>query len=300
MMLFTDNPLLQEMVTFTETIVRPPRPEERTSFFKVYETGIPNVDSLTFDGFSRWWNRSKIMGDLPTLWRVAVANDSIVGVAINAELGSLGWGIIWELAIAPEWRNKGVGTSLVQESERALLARNPNLTHFSVGIKVHNTRAIPFWERLGYGIQGLVLRLDGSPSFPTSETSLELRIARLEDIPVLLRLNPDTYWGCQDQRSFEYSIRGGSCYTLIERDTSAIVGFVRFEHDNEAMDSTVLSFSYRPGFGRDVVNSALAEVSTERAVLWSQDKHEEIIDHLYANGFRRVEAEYLAKKRVPR
>jgi ribosomal protein S18 acetylase RimI-like enzyme len=288
------------MFNMTETIVRPPRLEERAPFFQIYETGLPNVDPLTFDGFSRWWNRSKVRGDLETLWRVAVADDSVVGVAINATLDSLGWGLIWELAVSPEWRNKGVGTSLVLESERALLDRNPNLTHFSVGIKVHNTRAVPFWERLGYGIQGLVLELEGPPDVPTAERRLELRIARLEDIPVLLHLIPDTSWGSHDQGSLEYSIRGGNCYTLIERDTSAIVGFVRFDHDGNDADSTTVTLSYREGFGRDVIDSALAEIETASVIVGLQDSHEEIIDHLYANGFRRVEAEYLAKKRVPK
>lgn len=129
---------------------------------------------------------------------------------------------------------------------------------------------------------------------------MELRIARLEDIPVLLHLVPDTSWGSQDQGSLEYSIRGGNCYTVIERDTNAIVGFVRFDHSEAAAESTTVTFSYRRGFGRRVVDSSLAEVETDKAIVGVQDSHEEIIDHLYASGFRRIEAEYLAKKRVPR
>jgi ribosomal protein S18 acetylase RimI-like enzyme len=281
-----------------ETIVRPPRLEERSSFYQVYGTGMPNVDPLTFDGFSRWWNRSKVQGDLPTLWRVAAVQDRIVGVAINAVLDSLGWGAIWELVVDQEWRNKGIGASLVQESERALLKRNPNLTHFVVGVKMHNPRAIPFIERLGYGIQSLVLRLDGEATPTLPERTLDVNIARLDDIPTLLHLCPDTYWGHRDHRMLEYSIRGGNCYVMRERSSNMVVGFVRLEYDNDQIDSTVISFSYRPGYSVEVVDAALNEVATKKAIFWVQDRHEDILDHFYAEGFRRTEAEFLARKRV--
>jgi ribosomal protein S18 acetylase RimI-like enzyme len=282
----------------TETIIRPPKLEERTSFYKVYGTGMPNVDSLTFDRFSRWWNRSKVQGDLPALWRVAAVDDQIVGIAINAVLDSLSWGAIWELVVDQEWRSKGIGTSLVHESEQALLAKSPNLTHFVIGVKMHNPRAIPFIERLGYGIQSLVLRLDGDATPTLPEANLDVNIARLDDIPILLHLVPDTYWGHRDHKMLEYSIRGGNCYVMRERSSNMAVGFVRLEYDSDQADSTVISFSYRPGYGIDVVDAALNEVATKKAIFWAQDRHEEILDHFYAEGFRRAEAELLARKRV--
>ncbi len=282
----------------TETIVRPPRLEERGSFYQVYDTGVPNVDQLTFDGFSRWWNRSKVQGDLPTLWRVAVVKDKIVGVAINAVLDSLRWGAIWELVVDQEWRNKGIGTSLVQESERALLKRNPNLTHFVVGVKMHNPRAIPFIERLGYGIQSLVLRLDGDAIATLPERNLDVNIARLDDISTLLHLIPDTYWGHRDHNMLEFSIRGGNCYVMRERSSNTVVGFVRLEYDQEHEDSTVITFSYKPGYGVEVVDAAIEEVATKKAIFWVQDRHEDILDHFYAEGFKKAEAEFVARKRV--
>ena len=284
----------------TETVVRPPTLEERSSFYEVYGTGMPSVDPLTFDGFSRWWNRSKVQGDLPNLWRVAVVKDKIVGVAINAVLDSLGWGAIWELVVDKNWRNKGIGTTLLQESEQALLKQNPNLTHFVIGVKLRNPRAIPFVERLGYGIQSLVLRLDGEATSTLKESDLEVNIARLDDIPTLLHLNPDTYWGHRDHKMLEYSIRGGNCYVMREKSSHMVVGFVRLEYDQEQQDSTVISFSYRDGYGVEVVDAALNEVASKKAIFWVQDKHEDILDHFYAEGFQRAEAELLARKRVRR
>ena len=282
----------------TEAIVRPPTLEEMASFYRVYQTGIPNVDSLSYDGFSRWWNRSKILGDLLALWRVAAVGDEMVGVAINMVLDSYGWGAIWELVVSPEWRRKGIGTSLAQESEHALLERNPALTHFAMAVKVHNPAAIPFAERLGYGIQALVLRLDGSVDKTNFTKTLEVKIPRLEDIPLIMHLTPDTYWGLRDYRMIEFSLRGGNCHLMTEPASNLIVGFVRYEYDHDYPDSTVISFSYRQSYGQDVVDAALNHVKTKKAILWVQSKHEEILDHLYAKGFHRAEAEFLARKRV--
>jgi len=281
-----------------ETSVRPPKLDEMSSFYRVYLTGVPNVDALTYDGFSRWWNRSKVLGDLLGLWRVATVDDEIVGVAINMILDSFGWGSIWELAVAPEWRRKGIGTRLVQESESALLEHNQNITHFTMGVKLHNPVAIPFTEHLGYGIQSLVLRLDGNVENKTFSSNLDVKIPRLDDIPLIMHLTPDTYWGLRDYRKIEFSLRGGNCYLMTEPASNMIVGFTRFEYDHDFPDSTVISFSYRPGYGRAVVDAALNEVTTRKAIFWVEVKHEIILDHLYAEGFERTEAEFLARKRV--
>jgi hypothetical protein len=200
--------------------------------------------------------------------------------------------------VAPDWRRKGIGTSIVQESERALLERNPNLTHFAMGVKLHNPFAIPFTEHLGYGIQSLVLRLDGSVENKTFSNNLDVKIPRLDDIPLIMHLTPDTYWGLRDYRKIEFSLRGGNCYLMTEPASNMIVGFARFEYDHDYPDSTVISFSYRQGYGRAVVDAALNEVTTKKAILWVEVKHEIILDHLYAEGFERTETEFLARKRV--
>lgn len=281
-----------------ETTVRPPRVEECTTVYKVFETGAPAIDQLSFDGFSRWWNRSRILGDLPALWRVATIKEEIVGVAINMILDGLGWGAIWELAVSPDWRGKGIGTRLVVESEKALSERNRTLTHYVMGVKAHNHRAIPFIERLGYGIQSLVLRLDGCIDQGKYKSTLDAKLPRLEQIPILQHLIPDTYWGLRDQATLEYAIRGGHCHVFTQEESNMIVGFARLETDYELEDATVVTFSFRPGYGKEVVEAAMNEVPTKNAVFWVQDKHEEILDHLYTVGFKRAESEYLAKKRI--
>ena len=47
-----------------------------------------------------------------------------------------------------------------------------------------------------------------------------------------------------------------------------------------------------------MVDAALNEVTTKKAILWVEVKHEIILDHLYAEGFERTETEFLARKRV--
>jgi GNAT superfamily N-acetyltransferase len=281
----------------SEVTIRPPRRGEKAAAYSVYETGFPDFE-MSFEGFSRSWDRCKISGDLEKLWKVAVVDDEIVGVAINLMLRNLGWGAIWELAVDPEMRNKGVGTQIVKESEKTFLDLNPAITHFAIAPKTHRTKAISFVEGLGYGIQSLILQLEGPADTAAIEFDLEVGIARLEHIPLFIHLEPDTYWGYRNRKTWEYTIRGGRCYALTEPESNMVVGFMQLIPNQATEDSTTVSFSYKEGYGRDVIKSAMYEVQTDRVVFWIQDMHQEILDYLYAEGFARKDSEFLAKKRV--
>jgi ribosomal protein S18 acetylase RimI-like enzyme len=129
--------------------IRAPRDSEQEQVLQVYQTGLPNVDPISHERFLNWWARSEENGTLDTLWRVALIDNELVGVVINSTSDSLGWGLIWELAVMPKWRDRGIGASLVEESQNLLLQKNPKLSHFALGVKTHNQRALPFYERLG-------------------------------------------------------------------------------------------------------------------------------------------------------
>ncbi|TXT55320.1 MAG: hypothetical protein BAJATHORv1_40231 [Candidatus Thorarchaeota archaeon] len=281
-----------------EIMVRPPKQDEKVEFFEVYRTGIPDVTDMPFARFARWWDRSLVNGDLKNFWRVAEIGGKIVGVAINMMISSLGWGVIWELSVHPDWRNKGVGRAIVEDSESAFLKNITNITHYGIALKTHSLEAVNFVENLNYGIQSLILRLDGPALGEPEDSILRIRLAKFEHIPLLIHLEPDTYWGHRDPKEWEYVIRNGGCYVMIEPEANSVVGFIQLEQDSKESDCTAVSFAFKPGFGKAVVKKAHCEIQSEKVVFWIEDKHDSILDYLYAKGYKRTEAEFLAKKRV--
>jgi len=85
-------------------------------------------------------------GDLanrPTVhFIVARAGSGIAGCATIEPLGNLG--LVRSVAVAPQWRGRGIGDRLVREVET--LARSLNVTQ----LFLLTTTAGPFFERLGY------------------------------------------------------------------------------------------------------------------------------------------------------
>ncbi|MBD3408143.1 MAG: GNAT family N-acetyltransferase [Candidatus Lokiarchaeota archaeon] len=283
-----------------EITVRPPKNDEKVEFFEVYRTGIPDVTDMPFARFARWWDRSLVNGDLKNFWRIAEVDGKIVGVAINIIISSLGWGVIWELAIHPDWRKKGIGRAIVEDSEAAFLTHITNMTHYGIALKTHSLEAVKFVENLDYGIQSLILRLDGPALGDPGDSALQIQIATLDHIPILIHLEPDTYWGHRDPKEWEYVIRGGGCYVIFEPEANAIVGFIQLVQDSKEESCTTVSFAFKPGYGKAVVKRAHCEIQTDNVVFWIEDKHDSILDYLYAKGYKRTEAEFLAKKRIKR
>jgi ribosomal protein S18 acetylase RimI-like enzyme len=52
------------------------------------------------------------------------------------------------LAVAPAWRNQGIGARLLEEAERR--GRELGLSVLSLGVLLHNTNAKRFYERVGF------------------------------------------------------------------------------------------------------------------------------------------------------
>lgn len=78
---------------------------------------------------------------------VAVAGECVVGVILISINAPLIRGYIGGLAIAPEWRNKGLGTRLMRFAEAQIGRESPNVF---LCVSSFNPDAKRFYDRLGY------------------------------------------------------------------------------------------------------------------------------------------------------
>lgn len=278
--------------------IRTPLPEEKKRFYDVYNTGLPNVDETTFERFSKSWDTNRENGNLGKLWRVAVLDNEIVGVVINSVIESLKWGMVWELAVVPEQRDKGIGTKLIAESEQLLLKSGTEITDLAIGVKTHNFRAISLYERLGYDLRFLIVRLRSSIWQTSPAQQLTVRDAETKDAAKLSRLVPDAYWDASDVNSWKRRISEGNSHVLMTREEQRIVGAVSVPEVKKESSSTELAFSMKPGFGKAVLDTAVTLVKTRQVDVWLQDNQQNLMDYAYGRGLKRVDSEYLMRKPV--
>jgi ribosomal protein S18 acetylase RimI-like enzyme len=89
--------------------------------------------------------KTKLQRD-PDLFLVAEENQEMIGAVMGAWDGRRGW--INHLAVKPEHRRKGVGSALIQELERRLVAKGAKKVNAQ--IYKWNTRSFEFFKSVGY------------------------------------------------------------------------------------------------------------------------------------------------------
>jgi GNAT superfamily N-acetyltransferase len=286
------------VISVVDTIeIRAPCDSEREEVFHVYQTGLPNVDPISYEKFSKWWQRSKENGALDSLWRVASIDKKIVGIVINFTFESLRWGAIWELAVSPKWRNKGIGAALVKESQHILLQKNPKLSHFAIGVKAHNQRALPFYERLGFAMRSLVVCCRGPSRFADAGT-LALEPAKANHIRHLTNMKPDSYWSSRDNDNWRRAVQSPEAFIVRKGNKNDPIGFLSFDHDEEYEDTTAVNFACKDGHGVEVIKAASNHANTGYVTFWVQVNHQDILEYLFDNSFHNVDSEYLLLKKV--
>ncbi len=285
----------------TESVViRPPHHDERKQFFEVYNTGLPFVDETTPQKFEKSWEKSTRDGKLEKLWRVALVDNKIVGVVINIINVPLRWGMVWELAVIPEMRCKGVGRKLIAESERILTQQKEKVKYLALGTKTENLRAIALYERLGYGIRNLALRMRGNVWKPKRIPDIVVQTPESRHVPDLRELSPNAYWSACDASGWKAVIRDESAYVFYSKSTEKVVGFAHVASEEENPAITGVSFHVRPGFGQPFIEAVIGTVKTRTVDLWVQDNHQDILNHLFSRGLKREESEFLMVKELPK
>jgi len=280
----------------SEIVIRPPLASERERFYEVYVSGLPGVDEISLERYIKWWNRCEESGDLENLWRVAVLNDEIVGIVINVFNSELNWGFVWELAVVPEHRQKGIGSQLVEQSEQLLLEYSPSISNLAIGVKTDNLRALALYEKMGYSMYYLIIRLRGLKWTPNVQPDLTFLKPESTMVDTFLTFSPDAYWGTRNRESWTELVEQEG-YAIADSGNT-LVGFVRFIVQEGDNPHTEIPFHIRTGFGTIVLDACMEKIESDIVELWVQNNHQDVLEHLYARGFKRIESEFLLRKSV--
>jgi ribosomal protein S18 acetylase RimI-like enzyme len=83
----------------------------------------------------------------PAWWFIAAAEGRIVGVSLSEVWESDGIGWVGQLAVAPEWRGRGLGRALLLTSMRAF--RERDLPRAALSVHGDNLLATRLYESAG-------------------------------------------------------------------------------------------------------------------------------------------------------
>lgn len=114
---------------------------------------VPAVARLERECFSNPWSENSLAGELTnplSTWLVAMDGELLAGyIGSQAVLGEAD---MMNLAVAPEYRRRGVGEALTAALVKALQARQ--VTALTLEVRVSNTPAIALYEKMGFAQVG--------------------------------------------------------------------------------------------------------------------------------------------------
>jgi ribosomal protein S18 acetylase RimI-like enzyme len=83
------------------------------------------------------------------LFLVAEVAGQVVGTVMGGYDGHRGW--IYSVAVAPEYRHRGIGSALVRQVEAALVARG--CLKLNLQVRSTNASVLAFYEKLGFSVE---------------------------------------------------------------------------------------------------------------------------------------------------
>lgn len=114
---------------------------------------VPAVARLERECFSDPWSENSLAGELTnplSTWLVAMDGELLAGyIGSQAVLGEAD---MMNLAVAPEYRRRGVGEALTAALVKALQARQ--VMALTLEVRVSNTPAIALYEKMGFAQVG--------------------------------------------------------------------------------------------------------------------------------------------------
>ncbi len=118
-------------------------------YMKMNEAHVGQIAALEQACFSDPWSSRSIASELQnelSCWLVAMDGDTVAGY-VGAQ-SVLGWADMMNLAVAPQYRRKGVARQLVLELESCLKAQS--VTCLTLEVRASNGPAIALYSKLGF------------------------------------------------------------------------------------------------------------------------------------------------------
>lgn len=113
------------------------------------EAHVQAVAQLEKVCFSDPWSENSIASEVKnplSLWVVAMDGQTLVGYVGSQTV--LGWADMMNLAVAPQYRRKGIGEELVKQLIDRLLKND--VSCLTLEVRVSNTPAVALYEKLGF------------------------------------------------------------------------------------------------------------------------------------------------------
>ena len=121
---------------------------------KMNESHVSQIAALERQCFSVPWSENLIYGELTncmSYWLVAVDGDKVAGYVGSQSV--MGESDIMNVAVAPDYRRRGIGEALINTLAADLKARGN--TCLTLEVRVSNAPAIALYEKLGFAQVGL-------------------------------------------------------------------------------------------------------------------------------------------------